>query len=104
MDPRDFLYIKYTKFINEDTIIEVSKSFENQDFQLYVQTTKSATRAILLLSGNLITQVEPNKIEILTFSECNMKLKLKPAMTKKASKNEIKKLIQRYQDHFNYVQ
>ncbi|CAK73131.1 unnamed protein product (macronuclear) [Paramecium tetraurelia] len=104
MDPRDFLYIKYTKFIDEDTVIEISKSFENQDFQPYVPSTKSTTRAILLLSGNLIKQVEPNKIEILTFSECNMKLKLKPAMTKTASKNEIKKLIKKYRDHFNSIQ
>lgn len=29
MDPRDFLYIKYTKFIDEDTVIEISKSFED---------------------------------------------------------------------------
>ncbi|CAD8060989.1 unnamed protein product [Paramecium primaurelia] len=104
MDPRDFLYIKYTKFIDDDTVIEISKSFENQDFQPYVPTNKSTTRAILLLSGNFIKQVEPNKIEILTFSECNMKLKLKPAMTKTASKNEIKKLIKKYRDHFNSIQ
>ncbi|CAD8081183.1 unnamed protein product [Paramecium sonneborni] len=104
MDPRDFLYIKYTKLINEDQVIEISKSFENQNFQPFVPSTKSTIRAILLLSGNLITQVEPNKIEIQTFSECNMKLKLKPAMTKTASKNEIKKLIKKYRDHFNSIQ
>lgn len=33
MDPRDFLYIKYTKLIDDDTVIEISKSIENQDFQ-----------------------------------------------------------------------
>ena len=33
MDPRDFLYIKYTKVICDDTVIEISKSFENKDFQ-----------------------------------------------------------------------
>ncbi|CAD8087206.1 unnamed protein product [Paramecium sonneborni] len=104
MDPRDFLYIKYTKFINKDSVIEVSKSFEDQNFQPYVPTIKSTTRATLLLSGNLITQVEPNKIEIQTYSECNMKLKLKPSMTKSASKNEIKKLIKKYRDHFNSIQ
>lgn len=32
MDPRDFLYIKYTKFISDDTIIEISKSVENDEF------------------------------------------------------------------------
>ena len=43
----------------------------------------------------------PKKLEVSTYSECNMKLKLKPIMTKTASKNEIKKLIKKYRDHFN---
>lgn len=54
-----------------------------------------------MLSGNLIKKIEENKIMITTYSECNMKLKLKPVMTKQASKNEIKKMIKRYRDHFN---
>lgn len=32
MDPRDFLYVKYLKHINNDSIIEISKSIENEEF------------------------------------------------------------------------
>ncbi|CAD8128788.1 unnamed protein product [Paramecium sonneborni] len=101
MDPRDFLFINYSKFIDENTLFEISKSIESDEFQPFNPSTKSTTRAYLLLSGNYIRQIEDNKLEILTYSECNMKLKLKPIMTKTASKNEIKKLIKKYRDHFN---
>ncbi|CAD8139341.1 unnamed protein product [Paramecium pentaurelia] len=101
MDPRDFLFVKYTKYIDENTVFEISKSIENDEFQPFNPSSKSTTRAYLLMSGNYIKQVEQNKLEIQTYSECNMKLKLKPMMTKTASKNEIKKLIKKYRDHFN---
>lgn len=32
MDPRDFLFVKYTKFIDENTVFEISKSIENDEF------------------------------------------------------------------------
>ncbi|CAD8052860.1 unnamed protein product [Paramecium sonneborni] len=101
MDPRDFFFIKYIKYIDENTLFEISKSIESDEFQPFTPSQKSTTRAYLQLSGNYIKQVEDNKLEIQTYSECNMKLKLKPVMTKTASKNEIKKLIKKYRDHFN---
>ncbi|CAD8159404.1 unnamed protein product [Paramecium octaurelia] len=100
MDPRDFLYIKYTDRKGDDCI-EISKSVNVDHFQPQEMSTKQSTRALLLLSGNQIKQIEENKIMITTYSECNMKLKLKPVMTKQASKNEIKKMVKRYRDHFN---
>ncbi|CAD8143965.1 unnamed protein product [Paramecium pentaurelia] len=100
MDPRDFLYIKYTDRKGDDCI-EISKSINVDHFQPQELPPKQCTRALLLLSGNQIKQIEDNKIMITTYSECNMKLKLKPVMTKQASKNEIKKMVKRYRDHFN---
>ncbi|CAD8045751.1 unnamed protein product [Paramecium primaurelia] len=100
MDPRDFLYIKYTDRKGDDCI-EISKSINIDHFQPQELPPKQCTRALLLLSGNQIKQIEDNKIMITTYSECNMKLKLKPVMTKQASKNEIKKMVKRYRDHFN---
>jgi hypothetical protein len=32
MDPRDFLYVKYTKAIDANSIVEISKSIEIPDF------------------------------------------------------------------------
>lgn len=32
MDPRDFLFVKYTKYIDENTVFEISKSIENDEF------------------------------------------------------------------------
>ncbi|CAD8134681.1 unnamed protein product [Paramecium octaurelia] len=100
MDPRDFLYIKYSDRKGDDCV-EISKSIQVDNFQPQELPAKQCTRAVLLLSGNLIKQIEDNKIMITTYSECNMKLKLKPVMTKQASKNEIKKMVKRYRDHFN---
>ncbi|CAD8050325.1 unnamed protein product [Paramecium sonneborni] len=100
MDPRDFLYIKYTDRKGDDCL-EISKSINVDHFHPQEVSAKQCTRALLLLSGNQIKQIEENKIMITTYSECNMKLKLKPVMTKQASKNEIKKMVKRYRDHFN---
>ncbi|CAD8134907.1 unnamed protein product [Paramecium pentaurelia] len=100
MDPRDFLYIKYYDRKGDDCI-EISKSINVDNFKPQELNVKQCTRAVLLLSGNIIKKIDDNKIMITTYSECNMKLKLKPVMTKQASKNEIKKIVKRYRDHFN---
>ncbi|CAD8054290.1 unnamed protein product [Paramecium primaurelia] len=100
MDPRDFLFIKYYDRKGDDCI-EISKSINVDNFKPQELNVKQCTRAVLLLSGNIIKKIDDNKIMITTYSECNMKLKLKPVMTKQASKNEIKKMVKRYRDHFN---
>ena len=33
MDPREFLFLKYVKFIDENTVFEISKSIEYDEFQ-----------------------------------------------------------------------
>jgi hypothetical protein len=57
----------------------------------FSNTNKSAVRGLLLLSGNIIEEIEPGVLRFTAYSESNMKLRINPSMTKKVSAIEIKK-------------
>jgi len=40
-------------------------------------------RALLLFTGSIIKKIDENTIEITTYSETDMRLKISPAITKK---------------------
>ena len=54
-----------------------------------------------MLSGNLIEIKEGGLLEFTAYSECNMRLKINPSMTKKKSATEIKKFKEKIEKYLS---
>jgi len=93
--PRDFLYIKYVKKIDENTWCDVSKSIVHPDFPEF----KDKIRGEIITSGSIVTQFTDPKTgktmsKIRLYSENNFKLNIPNFLTKSFASGEMKKFIE----------
>lgn len=93
--PRDFLYIKYVKKIDENTWCDVSKSIVHPDYPEF----KDKVRGEIIVSGSTVTQfTDPqtgktmSKVKL--YSENNFKLNIPNFLTKSFASGEMKKFIE----------
>ncbi|KAL4467451.1 hypothetical protein ABPG72_000661 [Tetrahymena utriculariae] len=98
--PRDFIYLKYNKQIDNNTYISVQFSFETSEFPQY----QGKERGIIVLSGSIITEEldsNGNKfIKLSNFAESNLKLTIQHKLMKTSTVKELSKFINKMQELF----
>ncbi|EAR93766.2 hypothetical protein TTHERM_00399380 (macronuclear) [Tetrahymena thermophila SB210] len=98
--PRDFIYLKYNKQIDNNTYISVQFSFETSEFPQY----QGKERGIIVLSGSIITEEldsNGNKfIKLSNYAESNLKLTVQHKLMKTSTVKEVSKFINKMQELF----